>query len=193
MLIGLAGTFDSYGDDVDFSLCCVPFAWCWLGICWLFKPLSYVADHIVASCRFALRYTLKFAAGTNTTRKRMGHRRQKLRLPNSLSKQKNFADSKSPSAGLPFELLVMVAEKVHFADLVSLSQSSRRLRAFFFNDGHPRSVLEQLRQYACDGSDKTQCSLCSIQICGGGKVSMPTYISLSLPLRAISAQTRECN
>ena len=65
---------------------------------------------------------------------------------------------------LPYEVTRMISRHLHHTDLVSASQSSRRLRITLLGPGDASIGLNALRESACE-SPKSSCRVCGYQIC----------------------------
>ncbi|KAG5302983.1 hypothetical protein I7I50_02532 [Histoplasma capsulatum G186AR] len=67
---------------------------------------------------------------------------------------------------LHIDILTLVAQHLHYQDLVNLSLTSKEMRQTVFPDGHLGSERGILRVYTCDSDTKTGCFLCRFPICG---------------------------
>lgn len=65
---------------------------------------------------------------------------------------------------LPLEIICMIAQHAHHADMISVSQSSRLLRTRFFGDEHVKDQLAALKEFTCGGVT-TCCPMCNSQMC----------------------------
>lgn len=86
-------------------------------------------------------------------------------------KRKNIAwmrrNNKTDSPALPLEVVEIIAHNLHYADLVRVGRSSKRLRSLFFGSeaGTVKDRLNHLRQRACDRTSISNCSVCNSQCC----------------------------
>lgn len=74
------------------------------------------------------------------------------------------AVGRASTGTLPLEIVRMIAQHSHHADLISVSQSSRLLRTSFFGDVHVKDRLDALKEFTCDGG-MSSCAVCGSQIC----------------------------
>lgn len=65
---------------------------------------------------------------------------------------------------LPLEIVRMIAQHVHHADLISVSQSSRLLRTGLFGSVDVKTRLDGLKESTCDPG-RSSCDICRSQIC----------------------------
>ncbi|KAM5386866.1 hypothetical protein ACJZ2D_000159 [Fusarium nematophilum] len=128
----------------------------------LIFPITYPVGLVSPSIRFALRYTLKFLARGRSPRPHRSRRPIYTKMPRVGSEKSEILQE--PKV-LPAPVVDMITQRLHFADLVSLSQSSRQLRTAFFGHGDVAKELERLRQYCCEGNKKSQCKICDRQVC----------------------------
>jgi len=91
---------------------------------------------------------------------------QDIKLP-SLRKMKTKADPTSEKLAhlLSLDVLTMIAPKLHYVDLVSLSLVSRSIRKAIFPDSAVECNAEHFRILTCDDGTKSQCWGCNTQIC----------------------------
>lgn len=80
---------------------------------------------------------------------------------------------------LLYDIVVLIAPKVHYVDLVNMSMTSKRVRATMFPTTEEKVRYRQLRLYSCYGNTKSECWICHIQICN---VSSPSSL-VGLKLR----------
>ena len=66
---------------------------------------------------------------------------------------------------LPFDVLALLAARVHYVDLVNFSLAARPIRAAVFPPDDP-ARRERLRVYACEDGSKARCWGCGAQTCG---------------------------
>jgi hypothetical protein len=66
---------------------------------------------------------------------------------------------------LLYDIVVLIAPKVHYVDLVNLSMVSKRVRATMFPTTKEKGQNRHLRLYSCCGNRKSECWICGIQIC----------------------------
>jgi len=134
----------------------------------LFKPIIHFGDRVWAAGHFGLRYVSKALA------RRKSIEDIPTRKPNR-ARWKPFGKTKAAlgkdQPRLPFELVIMISRQLHYADLVNVSRSSKRLRTTFFGDEDPAAVVEDLCRYACAGTlARTRCGICGIQMCTACRV-----------------------
>ena len=70
-----------------------------------------------------------------------------------------------------YDILVLIAPKLHYVDLVNLSMVSKRVRAAMFPVSEAHDKERELRLYSCYGNVKSVCWICDIQICNVGCTS----------------------
>ena len=71
-----------------------------------------------------------------------------------------------PDHRLPFELVIMICQELHYVDLVNLSLSSKTLSERFLGRERHWTRLDALRRYTCGQQlSKSNCGICSNQIC----------------------------
>lgn len=79
-------------------------------------------------------------------------------------------ETKSESAPLArflhIDVLTLVAQHLHYQDLLNLSLASKEMRRTLFPDGHFGNGARILRIYACDSDTKAGCFVCRFPICG---------------------------
>jgi hypothetical protein len=68
-------------------------------------------------------------------------------------------------ADLPYDVLQLIAAKVHYVDLVNLSLVSKRVRAIMFPGLEDSTEDHQLRFHSCRGNEKSTCWTCGVQVC----------------------------
>ena len=64
-----------------------------------------------------------------------------------------------------YEVLQLIAYKLHYVDIINLSIVSRRIRQVIFPKSKLAEQSELLRRSTCYGNPKSQCWACNIQIC----------------------------
>ncbi|KAK3361659.1 hypothetical protein B0T24DRAFT_642103 [Lasiosphaeria ovina] len=131
---------------------------------WLLSPVIRAVDYLQAGGYFGYRYSRsalsaladgkspKPPANNINNNTAAEKNRAVSRLINPFSggsEKKPPAQHAGKDVHLPLELAIMVARHVHYADLVSVSQSSKRLRSAFFGVADPTAVLDELQQHCC--------------------------------------------
>ncbi|OCK78590.1 hypothetical protein K432DRAFT_383752 [Lepidopterella palustris CBS 459.81] len=84
-------------------------------------------------------------------------------LPRGLFNKKGT--DRALANALLYEVVLLIAPKVHYVDLVNLSMVSRRVRATMFPPVEENGQDRPLRLYSCYGDKKSKCWTCGIQIC----------------------------
>ncbi|EGE79155.2 uncharacterized protein BDCG_01572 [Blastomyces dermatitidis ER-3] len=139
------------------------------------SALDLLPNSVLSRCRFSARYMNKMSQFVAIP---IQDRLQKY--PISFPFFKRYqpppapmmvqAKAKSESAPLArflhLDILTLVAQHLHYQDLVNLSLSSKEMRETVFPDGHSSGRLGILRIYACDNATKTGCFVCQFPICG---------------------------
>jgi hypothetical protein len=67
-----------------------------------------------------------------------------------------------------YDVLQLIAYKLHYFDIVNLSLVSRRVHEVIFSNPKFAEQSELLRRSTCYGNSKSQCWACNIQICAVG-------------------------
>ncbi|KIN07109.1 hypothetical protein OIDMADRAFT_15993 [Oidiodendron maius Zn] len=118
---------------------------------WMQRPIRF-------SSRFASKWGYeKKAAAEIRLRQIPGH------LPRGLFKRKGT--DKALENALLYDIILRVAPKVHYVDLVNLSLVSKRVRATMFPIFEDNDKDRELRLNSCYGNTKSTCWICGIQIC----------------------------
>jgi hypothetical protein len=101
-----------------------------------------------------------------------------IRLPRYLQKSKTSDEKLAQMllAELPYDVLQLIAAKVHYVDLVNLSLVSKKVRAIMFPGLEDSTEDRQLRFHSCRGNEKSTCWICGVQVC---EVSRLLPLSLS--------------
>jgi hypothetical protein len=123
-------------------------------------PVLIPLDYAMASIRFLIRFTYKLVL-----RVQMQTRVKQKNMAWSFWMRRN---NKTDSSTLPLEVVEIIAQNLHYADLVRVGRSSKRLRGLFFGieAGTVKDRLNHLRRRACDRRSISQCSVCNSQCCG---------------------------
>jgi oligoribonuclease (3'-5' exoribonuclease) len=127
--------------------------------------LDYLIVRLPASVRFSWRCISKYQ-----------ERRKRTHHNTGLSEK--VVSERRTRPRLPLELLVVIAEYLHHADLVNLSRSSKALRRAFFGDEDPWGVMERLQRYTCGDPaafPKTACVVCRSPICRVSRSQTASY------------------
>lgn len=132
---------------------------------WVFAPFIWVLKPLLASCWFLYRALVKAVAGikVSVVTKTRHHSKKRQRPLQPGEEKENFGLGSPPV--LPFDIQVLIAKEAHYADLINLSRSSKKLRASFFGSEPVPNVIKSLRQYTCEGATKFECEVCDIQTC----------------------------
>ncbi|OJD17486.1 hypothetical protein AJ78_02407 [Emergomyces pasteurianus Ep9510] len=96
---------------------------------------------------------------------------KRLQCPPEAPKQVQFEtkDRDAPLVRfLHIDILTIVAQHLHFQDLVNLSLASKEMRRMLFPNGHFGNETAILRIYACDNATKVGCFVCRFPVCGVG-------------------------
>lgn len=129
----------------------------------LFAPVIFVVDHAQASGYFIFRYASR-ALVQRRKNQNPCHKRCK-EVNRTFPSEKETTELEN-GLHLPLELVIMVAQEVHYADLINLSRSSKRLRAAFFEVEQPAATIKALQQYVCAGDSMTcECGVCGVPTC----------------------------
>lgn len=127
-------------------------------ICWLVPP------PVQACFPFLFLYASKRRQGRST----LPQLELRQLRPYYQCIEPGYSDSGAGLATLLcYDILILLAHNVHYVDLVNLSLVSKRLRQAVFplHGGERRLDDRALRLYSCQGSEKSQCWTCGIQIC----------------------------
>ncbi|KLJ05895.1 hypothetical protein EMPG_10677 [Blastomyces silverae] len=139
------------------------------------SPLHLLPNSVLSRCRFGARYLSKMGQFVSVP---IQDRLQKYSISFPFFKRYQpppaptmvQAKAKSESAPLArflhIDILTLVAQHLHYQDLVNLSLASKEMRQTVFPDGHSGGGLGILRIYACDNATKTGCFVCQFPICG---------------------------
>ncbi|RYP61572.1 hypothetical protein DL771_010093 [Monosporascus sp. 5C6A] len=131
---------------------------------WLLTPALWILDHPLAACRFGFRYICKALDRRRGQKDRRAVQHGRKALASKYSAEKRVDTGEPPV--LPSEILLMISQQVHFVDLVSATRASKKLRMILFgSEGLVPGQLEDLREFSCQGTEKTSCEICGIQTC----------------------------
>lgn len=150
-------------DPGCFRLVTLPFVLLWdiiLGVS--FCMLSFLPKWINHPIRFSSRVAGKWGGDTTASAKiRLRQIPRRLRR----APYKKMAADRALEAILLHNVLLLIAPKLHYVDFVNLSMVSKRIRAVMFPIPEAHDKERELRLYSCYGNIKTECWICSIQIC----------------------------
>ena len=132
---------------------------------WIFSAFLRIVDQPLAAIRFAFRYTCKALSARKSPKARMP---SEPKVEEALAK-KCFSEKGVKPPVLPYEVLLLVCQDLHFVDLVNASCASSTLRTSLF--GSVGLELSNLRAKTCNLLGRLNCQLCGIQTC----VESPTY------------------
>jgi hypothetical protein len=115
--------------------------------------------------RFSGRFTRKWSRDKTTT-VQIGLRQ----FPRHLShgRHKKTGADRALETILLYDILLLIAPKLHYVDLVNLSMVSKLVRAAMFPVSEAYGKERELRLYSCYGNVKSVCWICDIQICNVG-------------------------
>lgn len=71
-----------------------------------------------------------------------------------------------------YDVLMLIASRLHYADIVSLSLASKALRQVIFPPYIRAAKSEMLRIQCCEDGTKTECWICRSQICRVGVLTI---------------------
>ena len=137
----------------------LPIAFPWAVLVQLFACLP---QRIQRPIRFYIRYIAKWAHHRKDSVKAKS-RQIRLRKRFKIVTKKNT--DKALAKTLIYDVVLLIAPKVHYVDLVNLSMASRRIRATMFPSGGKQDQEQGLRRYSCYNNRKLECQVCGIQIC----------------------------
>lgn len=93
-----------------------------------------------------------------------------LRPRGLFEKKKKKGTDRALANALVYDIVKLIAPKVHYVDLVNLSLVSKRVWAAMFPITEEKDH-RQLRLYSCYGNRKFDCWTCGIQICNVSGIS----------------------
>jgi len=84
-----------------------------------------------------------------------------------------------------YDMLIVVAEDLHYADILNLSLTSKSVRESVLPAEDYERRLKHFRMYTCESASKTQCWICANQICNVSLNSpiLPLHMSRFRSLR----------
>jgi hypothetical protein len=162
----------------------------------LFAPVfTWLPNNTQAHIRYSFRSAGRWTRTKISAKASKAHALH-IHLPRHLHRSK-ACDEKLAQMLLQtssYNVLQLLAGKLHYVDLVSLSLVSKRMRATIFP-----SLLEggtedrQLRYYSCTGDAKAECWTCGIQVCEDCSKRRTSLDSLtSLHMMGCSARCASC-
>ena len=130
---------------------------------------------------YAWRYIVKFTQRTPI---------QDMRL-HAFPKTRSKPDTNSErlASFLQMDIISLIATRLHYVDLVSLSLVSKGVRKAIFPPSAATHTAEQLRILTCDAGTKSQCWSCNKQICKVGMGTKSPFLTLNLVL----GMRKRCN
>lgn len=131
----------------------------------IFIPIWYPIACLIPKFRFGIRYVTKMV-------KRNRDPPRKSRGLRYVSSEKHMVLQSVET--LPEDVVHRIVKHLHYRDAVNVKRSSKYLQMRFF--GQTRQI-GSLRPYCCQGSPKSQCTICDGQIC---KVSSIVATSLRI-------------
>lgn len=146
-----------------------PFAWLWTNVAGIFSCLfSCLPKRMQRPIRFSGRFTDKWGYHKKSSVK-IKLRQIPSHRPRRWSKKKGT--DKALGNVLLYDIVLIIAPKVHYVDLVNLSMVSKRVRAIMFPVTEDKDKDRRLRLYSCYGNRKSGCWTCGIQICDVSSIS----------------------
>lgn len=124
--------------------------------------ISCLPKRMQQPIRFSSRVAGKW--GYHTTASAKGRLRQ---IPHHLARSphKKAGGDRALETILLYDILLLIAPKLHYVDIVNLSMASKRVRAAVFPVSEVYGKERELRLYSCYGNAKSACWICNIQIC----------------------------
>ncbi|OCL05466.1 hypothetical protein AOQ84DRAFT_355945 [Glonium stellatum] len=74
---------------------------------------------------------------------------------------------------LCYDVLVLISRDLHYVDLVNLSLASKSVREVVFPRADFATRSEHFKMYSCDELTKTQCWVCTVQVCTSCQITRP--------------------
>ncbi|OJD27538.1 hypothetical protein ACJ73_01076 [Blastomyces percursus] len=146
-------------------ICFIPYSFGEAAFQIFWSALDLLPNSVLSRCRFYVRYMSKMSQFVSLP---IQDRLQKYSISFPFFKRYDSpsapmmvrAKAKSESAPLArflhLDILTLVAQHLHYQDLVNLSLASKEMRQTVFPDGHSGGCgLGILRIYACDNATKT--------------------------------------
>ncbi|OCK79624.1 hypothetical protein K432DRAFT_417213 [Lepidopterella palustris CBS 459.81] len=157
----------SFGEWILDTFMTIPRATYFIFICLVMIPVMFfrcLPISIKSRARFGARYAVKTGQRVPTPR---DIKMRVMRPKNSKScyagnyqgKATNLADF------LIYDVLVLIARDLHYVDLVNLSLASKSVHDAVFPGSDFLTRSEHFKMYTCDIASKTQCWVCTVQIC----------------------------
>lgn len=123
--------------------------------------LSCLPKRMQQPIRFSSRVAGKWGYHTTASAKgRLGQIHHLARSPH-----KKVGSDRALETILLYDILLLIAPKLHYVDFVNLSMASKRVRAAVFPLSEAHGKERELRLYSCYGNVKSACWICNIQIC----------------------------
>ena len=119
---------------------------------------------IKSRARFGARYVAKTGRRVPSPREiKLRHMRPK----NSKPRYEGGYEGKGTTFTdfLCYDVLVLIARDLHYVDLFNLSLASKSVRDVVFPRSDFATRSEHFKIYSCDELTKTQCWICTIQVC----------------------------
>jgi hypothetical protein len=149
-----------------------PFSMLWAILTGIFSCLfSCLPKRIQRPIHFSGRYAGKWGYHKKSSAE------VKLRqIPGHLSRGlfKKRRTDKALANALLYDIVLLIAPKVHYVDLVNLSMVTKRVQMTMFPPVEENGQNRQLRLYSCYGNRKSKCWACGIQICNVSSMSSPS-------------------
>jgi hypothetical protein len=147
----------------------LPFSFLWAVLANIFSRLfSCLPKWMQRSIYFFIRYTGKWGYHKKAS-VRIKLRQASSRVPYELFKKKGT--DRTLANALRYDIVLLIAPKVHYVDLVNLSMVSKQVRATMFPISEAEDQERGLRLYSCYGNRKSECWTCGIQICNVSSLS----------------------
>ncbi|KAL2105804.1 hypothetical protein VUR80DRAFT_7725 [Thermomyces stellatus] len=142
-------------------------------------PILWVLEYPLAAFRVGCRYVHKTLGGWKAKRNQKAAPERNREARGSVSSVERRKTDVGKPPVLPFEILLLIARDLHFADLVSASRASKALRTGLFGTGDVAAVLRAVRDNTCPGGRNDNCRLCGLRTCGYCQELLPVAASLA--------------
>lgn len=133
----------------------------------LFHPILYVSRVLYGTLYLGFRYLSKFLARNENSGQKPAEKPKIVPTDSASDVFDEKALSQQNTSRLPMELVILITQHLHHADLINLCRSSKYLRNLFFGTANPSQVAKDLRRFACGGNTTPplNCAVCAIPIC----------------------------
>lgn len=133
----------------------------------IFTPVAFTVDATIGSIIFISRLCRRVCRRLMARSERIvqsGRNQIQDKSPTPIVPTGQSSTGSASAVTLPLEIVRMIAQHVHHADLISVSQSSRFLRSSFIGELDAKARLDGLKEFTCD-SGRSSCDICGSQIC----------------------------